>query len=438
MPKSKPTSVRTKSNRNIIQEGSKTIPISVFDNVLEQFDAAARKMKVDPNLLTLIKEPRRSTIANLPVVMDDGTTRLFTAYRVQHSIARGPAKGGIRFHQNVTLDEVQALAAWMTWKCAVVNIPFGGAKGGVVCDPHKMSEGELERLTRRYVADLIDLFGPDADIPAPDVGTGPRTMGWFMDTYAMKDNTSKLGVVTGKPLNLGGSHGRVEATGRGVMISTREAARHLGLELTQATASVQGFGNVGSVSARLLHELGVTFKYVSDVHGAISNPKGIDIPALIEYVEKNGSIVGYPGAKKVRPSDVLYGNVDILIPAALESQVTAKNAHRIRCRILAEGANGPVTPNADRILKKNKVMVIPDILCNAGGVTVSYFEWVQNRIGYYWGEDEVNRRLEEKMVAAFHDVLDVSLAHKATMRIAAFMLAIQRVADVVHQRGIYS
>jgi glutamate dehydrogenase len=222
------------------------------------------------------------------------------------------------------------------------------------------------------------------------------------------------------------------------MISTREAARHLGLELTQATASVQGFGNVGSVSARLLHELGVTFKYVSDVHGAISNPKGIDIPALIEYVEKNGSIVGYPGAKKVRPSDVLYGNVDILIPAALESQVTAKNAHRIRCRILAEGANGPVTPNADRILKKNKVMVIPDILCNAGGVTVSYFEWVQNRIGYYWGEDEVNRRLEEKMVAAFHDVLDVSLAHKATMRIAAFMLAIQRVADVVHQRGIYS
>lgn len=438
MPKSKSARATIKSRRGMIQEGSKTIPISVFANVLKQFDAAARKLKIDPNLLAFIKEPRRSTIAKLPVVMDDGTTRIFTAYRVQHSIARGPAKGGIRFHQGVTLDEVQALAAWMTWKCAVVNIPFGGAKGGVVCDPHQMSESELERLTRRYVADLIDLFGPDTDIPAPDVGTGPRTMGWFMDTYAMKDNKSNLGVVTGKPLNLGGSQGRLEATGRGVMISTREAARHLGIELTQATASVQGFGNVGSISARLLHELGVTFKYVSDVHGAIYSPNGIDIPSLIKYVEEKGSIVGFPGARKARPKDVLYGKVDILIPAALENQITAENADRIRCRILAEGANGPVTPNADRILKKNKTMVVPDILCNAGGVTVSYFEWVQNRIGYYWSEEEVNRRLEEKMVAAFHDVLNVSLAHKATMRIAAFMLAIQRVADVVHQRGIYS
>ncbi len=424
--------------RSIVQRKDVTIPISVFANVMKQFDAAAKKLKLDPALLEFMKTPRRSTIVNLPVKMDDGTYRMFTGFRVQHSVARGPAKGGIRYHPDVTLDEVQALASWMTWKSAVVNIPFGGGKGGIVCDPDKLSSGELERLTRRYVADMMDIFGPDKDVPAPDVGSGPRVMGWFMDTYSMREGYSVPGVVTGKPINLGGSLGRVEATGRGVMITTREAAKHLRLDLGGATASVQGFGNVGSVSARLLHELGVRFRYVSDVHGAIHHPDGIDIGELIKYCDQKKTIVGFPGARKVKSSDVLYADVDILIPAALENQITDRNAGQIRCRVLAEGANGPTTPEADTILSKNGVLVIPDILCNAGGVTVSYFEWVQNRIGYFWSEEEVNRRLEEKIVAAFSDVLELSIAHKVSMRIAAFMLAISRVLDVIQTRGIYA
>jgi len=424
--------------RSIVQRKDISIPISVFGNVMKQFDAAAGKLKLDPSLREFMKVPRRSTIVNLPVQMDDGSFRIFTAYRVQHSIARGPAKGGIRYHPDVTLDEVQALASWMTFKCAVVNIPFGGGKGGIVCDPHKLSQGELERLTRRYVADMMDMFGPDRDVPAPDVGTGPRVMGWFMDTYSMREGHSVPGVVTGKPISLGGSRGRVEATGRGVMISTREAAKHLKLHLNGATASVQGFGNVGSVSAKLLHDLGVKFVYVSDVNGAIHDPDGIDIHELIAYVEKKKTVVGFPGVKKVKPDDVLFADVDILIPAALENQITDRNARKINCKILAEGANGPTTPEADVILEKKGTLVIPDILCNAGGVTVSYFEWVQNRIGYFWSEEEVNRRLEEKMVAAFGDVLEMSLQHKVSMRIAAFMLAITRVLEVVQLRGIYA
>ncbi|MDF1544630.1 MAG: Glu/Leu/Phe/Val dehydrogenase [bacterium] len=405
---------------------------------MKQFDAAAKKLKMDSSIMDFIKMPRRSTIVNLPVRMDDGSFKMFKAYRVQHSIARGPAKGGLRYHPDVTLDEVQALASWMTWKCAVVNIPFGGGKGGVVCDPNKLSEGELERLTRRYVADMIELFGPDDDIPAPDVGTGPKVMAWFMDTYAMRENRSVPGVVTGKPISLGGSLGRVEATGRGVMLCTREAAKHLKIDLSQATAAVQGFGNVGSIGAKLLHDLGVTFTHVSDVHGAIHNPKGINIDDLIKYLHAKKSIIGFPGTKTVRPDAVLFAKVDILIPAALENVITEKNADKVRARIVAEGANGPTTPEADKILAKNNIFVIPDILCNAGGVTVSYFEWVQNRIGYFWPEDEVNRRLEEKMVAAFQDVLEVSKKNRATMRIAGFMVAIMRVVDVVEQRGIYS
>jgi glutamate dehydrogenase (NAD(P)+) len=424
--------------RTIVQRKTTTIPISVFGNVMRQFDAAAAKMKIDRQLLEFIKMPRRSTIMNLPVQMDDGTYRMFKAFRVQHSIARGPAKGGIRYHPDVTLDEVQALASWMTWKCAVVNIPFGGGKGGIVCNPDELSAGELERLTRRYVADMVDLFGPDDDVPAPDVGTGPRVMAWFMDTYSMRENRSVPGVVTGKPINLGGSLGRSEATGRGVMITTREAARHLNLDLTNATASVQGFGNVGSISAKLLQREGVRFTYVSDVTGAIHNPDGIDIDRLIKHVEKKKSVLGFPGCKKVRPSEVLTADVDILIPAALENQITRANAGKLRCKILAEGANGPTTPEADDILAKKGVFVIPDILCNAGGVTVSYFEWVQNRIGYFWTEEEVNRRLEEKMVVAFNDVLEMAKKNQVTMRIAAFMLAIARVIDVVQLRGIYS
>ena len=430
--------IKRKHSRGVVSVTDKTIPISVFENVMKQFDAAAKKLNLDTNLREFMKMPRRSTIAKLPVQMDDGSFKMFTGYRVQHSIALGPAKGGIRYHPGVNLDEVQALASWMTWKCAVVNIPFGGGKGGVTCDPYSMSESELERLTRRYVADMIDLFGPDVDIPAPDVGTGPRVMAWFMDTYSMKGSRSEPAVVTGKPLILGGSQGRVEATGRGVMLCTREAAKHLKIDLSNATAAVQGFGNVGSVSARLLYQLGVKLTHVSDVHGAIHNPKGIDIPKLIKYVEENKKIVGFPGARKTKPSETLYADVDILIPAALENQITAANADHVRCKILAEGANGPVTPEADAILKRSKILVIPDILCNAGGVTVSYFEWVQNRIGYFWSEEEVNRRLEEKLVAAFNDVLQVSVKHRTTLRIAAFMVAIQRVAEVIRLRGVYS
>ncbi len=423
-------------SRSIVQRKNTTIPISVFGNVMKQVDAAAKKMKIEPALLEFMKVPRRSTISNLPVRMDDGSMKMFTAYRVRHSIVRGPAKGGIRFHPGVTLDEVQALASWMTWKCAVVNIPFGGAKGGVICDPNQLSEGELERLTRRYVADFSDVVGPEIDIPAPDVGTGPKVMSWFMDTYSMRENRPVPGVVTGKPIVLGGSQGRNEATGRGVMIATREAARHQGLYLPKTTAAVQGFGNVGSISAKLLHDLGVKFTHVADVTGAIYDPHGIDIDALIAYVAKTKSVLGFPGAKKIKPQDVLYANVDILIPAALENQITEKNAHRVRAKIIAEGANGPTTPEADAILEKNGILVIPDILCNAGGVTVSYFEWVQNRIGYFWSEEEVNRRLEEKMVAAFGDVLNTATTNKASMRIGAFMLAIARVSEVVRLRGI--
>lgn len=431
-------STKARHPRSVVQRKDISIPISVFGNVIKQFDAAAKKLKLDPSLREFMKAPRRSTIVNLPVQMDDGSFRIFTAYRVQHSIARGPAKGGIRYHPDVTLDEVQALASWMTFKCAVVNVPFGGGKGGIVCDPHKLSQGELERLTRRYVADMMHLFGPDRDVPAPDLGTGPQVMGWFMDTFSMREGHSVPGVVTGKPINLSGSRGRAEATGRGVMISTREAAKHLKLHLNGATAAVQGFGNVGSVSAKLLHDLGVKFVYVSDVNGAIHNPDGIDVHELTAYVEKKKTVVGFPGVKKVKPDDVLFADVDILIPAALENQITDRNARKVNCRILAEGANGPTTPEADVILEKKGILVIPDILCNAGGVTVSYFEWVQNRIGYFWSEEEVNRRLEEKMVAAFGDVLEMSLQHKVSMRIAAFMLAITRVLEVVQLRGIYA
>jgi len=422
----------------IVSKKDTTLPISIFGNVLKQVDAAAEKLKLDSTLVEFIKLPRRSTIAMLPVRMDDGTYRMFTSYRVQHSIARGPAKGGIRYHPGVTLDEVQALAAWMTWKCAVVNIPFGGGKGGIICDPNKLSVGELERLTRRYAADMMHLFGPNTDVPAPDVGTGPQIMAWIMDTVSMREAHAEPGVVTGKPLVLGGSLGRVEATGRGVMITVREAAKRIGLKLKGATATVEGFGNVGSISAKLLGQLGVKFLYVSDVGGALHNPGGIDIPALIKHVEQKKTVAGFKGARKADPNDVLFADVDIVIPAALENRITEQNAQNIKCKIIAEGANGPTTPEADAILLKKKVLIIPDILCNAGGVTVSYFEWVQNRIGYFWTEDEVDRRLEEKMEMSFQDVWSVKEEYKTTLRIAAYILAIKRVIEVVGLRGIYS
>jgi len=415
-----------------------TIPVSTFENVMKQFDQAAEKINVDKGLLDFLKYPKRSTIVKLPVRMDDGSFKMFTGYRVQHSTVRGPGKGGIRFHPDVSLDEVQALASWMTWKCAVVKIPFGGAKGGIQCDPSQMSQGELERLTRRYTASLLDLFGPETDIPAPDVNTGEQTMAWIMDTFSMHAQNTQTAVVTGKPVILGGSNGRREATGRGVVITIREALKHIEIKPENSTAAVQGFGNVGSVAAQHLHKLGVSVTHICDVKGAIYNSGGINIKSLIKYVEKNRCVVGFPEAEPFDKNELLYADVDILVPAALENQITEENAGLVKAKIIAEGANGPVTPDADPILEKNGVFVIPDILCNAGGVTVSYFEWVQDRQGYFWTKKSVNEKLERFMTRSFKDVLKVALKNKVHLRLAAFMVAIERVADVVKLRGIYA
>jgi glutamate dehydrogenase (NAD(P)+) len=409
-----------------------------LENAHIQFEEAAARLKLDPAFLQIIKEPRRATIVKLPVQMDDGTVRIFTGYRVQHSIIRGPAKGGIRYHPDVTLQEVTALAAWMTWKCAVVGIPFGGGKGGIVCDPTTMSKSELERLTRRYVADLIDVLGPESDVPAPDVNTNEQTMAWIMDTYSMHARHTVTSVVTGKPLALGGSAGRREATGRGVLFCVREAAKRIGLDLKKATVVVQGFGNVGSVAADLLSKDGAKIVAVSDVGGGIQNPEGLDVPALIAHVAKNRTVAGFPGSTPLDGKKLLEIPCDVLIPAALENQITNANAGRVSARIVAEGANGPTTPQADKILNKNGVLVVPDILANSGGVTVSYFEWVQDRQGLFWREEEVNSRLEQMMVDAFHDVARVADEHKVSFRIAAFMLAIKRVVDAIQLRGVYA
>jgi glutamate dehydrogenase (NAD(P)+) len=409
-----------------------------LENARLQFEEAAARLKLDPAFIQIIKEPRRATIVKLPVQMDDGSFRVFTGYRVQHSIIRGPAKGGIRYHPDVTLEEVMALAAWMTWKCAVVGIPFGGGKGGIACDPAKMSRAELERLTRRYVADLIDVIGPESDVPAPDVNTNEQTMAWIMDTYSMHARHTVTSVVTGKPLALGGSAGRREATGRGVLIVTREAAKRIGLSLKGARVVVQGFGNVGSVAADLLAKEGALIIAVSDVQGGITNPKGLDIPAVIAYAAKRKSVVGFSGSTPIDGKKMLELPCDILIPAALENQITHSNAPRIQARIIAEGANGPTTTKADKILNKAGVTVIPDILVNSGGVTVSYFEWVQDRQGLFWPEEEVNDRLEHIMVNAFRDVAQMAEEHKVSLRVAAFMLAIKRVVDAITLRGVYA
>jgi len=419
---------------------SDDLQISSFKNMMTQFDEAARRLHIDPRFLDLIKLPRRSVIVQLPVQMDNGTFKMFTGYRVQHSIMRGPAKGGIRYHPDVSLDEVQALAAWMTWKCAVVGIPFGGAKGGVACDPEKMSRGELERLTRRYTADLMDEIGPEKDVPAPDVNTNSQTMAWIMDTYSMHARHTVTSVVTGKPIELGGSRGRREATGRGVLFCVQEAAKHLKLNLRGAKIAVQGFGNVGSVAADLLAKEGSKIIAATDVHGGVYNPAGFDMPKLLDYVQKspNKTVARFPGSRPITNEELLKLECDVLIPAALENQITEENAHEIRCKILAEGANGPTTPAADAILDKMGVFIIPDILCNAGGVTVSYFEWVQDRMGFFWEEDEVNARLDLIMRRSFAEVLKLSLEHKVNMRIAAFMLSIKRVWDAMVMRGIYA
>jgi glutamate dehydrogenase (NAD(P)+) len=403
-----------------------------------RFDLAAQKLNLDEGLWKVLRYPTRELIVHIPVAMDNGTLEVFTGFRVQHSIARGPSKGGIRYAPDVTLDEVRALAAWMTWKCAVVNIPFGGAKGGVICDPHKMSIGELERMTRRYTAELFEFIGPEKDVPAPDVNTNEQTMAWIMDTYSMHMRQTVTAVVTGKPINIGGSRGRREATGRGIMIVCDEAIRKLGLRPESTRVIVQGFGNVGSNAALLMAQAGYKIIGIIEVTGSLYNKNGIDVVALSAYRQKHGTLAGFPGAESADPAELLVTDCDILIPAATENQITSRNADRIKCKILAEGANGPTTASADEILAEKGVFVIPDILCNAGGVTTSYFEWVQDRQGYFWKESFVNEQLETIMVAAFEDVVRYAQTHSVNNRIAAYMLAIDRVAYTIRQRGIYA
>jgi glutamate dehydrogenase (NAD(P)+) len=403
-----------------------------------RFNFAAQKLNLDEGLWKVLQYPNRELIVHIPVSMDNGKLEVFTGFRVQHSIARGPAKGGIRYGPDVTLDEVRALASWMTWKCAVVNIPFGGAKGGVICDPHKMSMGELERMTRRYTAELMEFIGPEKDVPAPDVNTNEQTMAWIMDTYSMHKRKTVTAVVTGKPINIGGSRGRREATGRGIMIVCDEAVKKLGLRPEDTRVIVQGFGNVGSNCARLMAQSGYKVIGVIEVDGAIYNKHGLDTEALWQYREQNRGIANFSEAEKVDPDELLLTECEILVPAATENQITSQNADRVKCRILAEGANGPTTAAADEILAEKKVFIIPDILCNAGGVTTSYFEWVQDRQGYFWKESVVNEQLEDIMVSAFGDVVRFAETHSVNNRIAAYMLAIDRVAYTIRQRGIYA
>ena len=409
-----------------------------WESQAARFDLAAHKLNLDEGLWKVLRYPTREIILHIPVQMDDGHLEVFTGFRVQHSIARGPAKGGIRYAPDVTLDEVRALASWMTWKCAVVNIPFGGAKGGVICDPHRMSVGELERMTRRYTAELVEFIGPEKDVPAPDVNTNEQVMAWMMDTYSIHMRQTVTAVVTGKPINIGGSRGRREATGRGVLIVCDQAIKKLGLSRESSRVVVQGFGNVGSNAARLMAAAGYRIIGLDEVGGGLYNRNGIDVEALWEYRQKNGTIQGFPGAEKCPAGELLTNDCEILIPAATENQITSRNVDRVKCRILAEGANGPTTAAADEVLAEKKVFVIPDILANAGGVTTSYFEWVQDRQGYFWKESLVNEQLEGIMVSAFDDVVRYAETHSVNNRIAAYMLAIDRVAYTIKQRGIYA
>ena len=402
-----------------------------------QFDQAADHLKLEAGLREVLRRPKRQMVVSIPVKMDDGSLKVFEGYRVQHNIARGPAKGGIRYHPNVSLDEVKALAAWMAWKTAVVNIPFGGGKGGVICDPRKMSQAELERMTRRYVSEILPIIGPDRDIPAPDVYTDPQTMAWVMDTYSMTVGYSCLGVVTGKPVSLGGSEGRNEATARGCLFVAQEACRVKRMHLRGATVAVQGFGNAGGIAARLFHEQGAKIIAVSDSRGGIVNPRGLDPIKAIQHKEKHGSVVALPGTSRLRNEEVLELKCDILIPAALENVITAENASNIKAKIIAEAANGPVTPMADDILHRKGVFVVPDILANAGGVTVSYFEWVQDLQNFFWEEGEVNKKLEVIMKRAFREVHETSQKYRVNMRVAAYILAVGRVAEATLVRGLF-
>ena len=403
-----------------------------------RFDLAARKLNLDDGIWKVLRYPTREIIVHIPVQMDDGSIEVFTGYRVQHSVARGPAKGGIRFAPEVSLDEVRALASWMTWKCAVVNIPFGGAKGGVICDPKHMSQGELERMTRRYTAELIPFIGPEKDVRAPDMNTNEQTMAWIMDTYSMHMGQTVTSVVTGKPVNLGGSRGRREATGRGISVCCDESLKYLGLTVEGCRVIVQGFGNVGSNAAQLLYKKGYTIIGIVEYDGAVMNEDGLDIPALIEHRAKAGTINGFSKGTACGKLELMTRECEILIPAATENVITSENAADLRCKILCEGANGPTTVVADQILEEKKVFVVPDILANAGGVTASYFEWVQDRMGYFWTEAEVNQRLDAIMSESFKDVVGYAESHQVNNRIAAYMLAIDRVAYTTKQRGMYA
>jgi glutamate dehydrogenase (NAD(P)+) len=410
---------------------------TAWENALQQFSIAAGVLHLDPSIARILGKCQLELTVNFPVKRDDGTVDMFTGYRVHHNGARGPTKGGIRFHPDVTLDEVRALAMWMTWKCAVTNLPYGGAKGGVIVDPAKLTPRELERLTRRYATEISLIMGPESDIPAPDVNTNAQIMAWMMDTYSMHKGYSVPAVITGKPISMGGSQGRREATGRGVSIATREIARRIGMDLKGATVAVQGFGNVGSVSAYLVHDLGCKIVALSDVSGGIYNAKGIDPRDVLRYIAQKKFVAGYPGSEAVSNSELLELPVDILIPAALENQITEKNAANIKAKLIVEGANGPTTPEADVILNKRGAILAPDILANAGGVVVSYFEWVQDLQSFFWEEDEINANLERIMVKAFNDVMDTAERHKINMRTAALALAVQRVAEAIEVRGIY-
>jgi glutamate dehydrogenase (NAD(P)+) len=411
---------------------------SIFSAMLQEFDGAARILNLEPGIWKILTHPKRQITVSCPVQMDNGDIEVFTGYRVQYNITLGPAKGGIRYHPGVTLDEVTALAAWMTWKCAVAHIPFGGGKGGVICDPTRMSRRELEALTRRYVAEIIDAIGPEKDVPAPDVNTNDQVMAWIMDTYSMHVGHTETAVVTGKPIELGGSLGRQEATGRGVMIVARESAKHVGFDIKDAKVAIQGFGNVGSVTAALLAQIGARIVAVTDWKGGVYNEKGLDIGGLADHVRVHKTVAGFPAAEPLSNDELFRLEVDVLVPAALENQITMENAAGIRARVVVEGANGPTTPDAHRHLHERGILVVPDILANSGGVTASYFEWVQNRYGYFWTEAQVRERLEAKMCEAYSAVLDTALKYRVDLRTAAYIVAINRVATLTRIRGMYA
>jgi glutamate dehydrogenase (NAD(P)+) len=430
----------TKPNQALIRPDKDTFlsEENPFEAMMSRFDFAAQKLSLDPGHYKVLRSPEKQIIVSVPIARDNGEVEVYTGYRVLYNTSRGPAKGGIRFDTNVTLDEVKALAAWMTWKCAVVNIPFGGAKGGVVCDPFHLSNAELERITRRYTSAIIETLGPDSDVPAPDVNTNERVMAWIMDTYSMHKRHTVTAVVTGKPIEMGGSLGRREATGRGCMLVTREALKRLRMPVAGTRVAIQGFGNVGSIAAQLMEQLGLKVVAVSDKSGGVYNPDGLRIKEVLQHCRQKRFVADYKEADQITNEQLLTVDCDVLVPAAMENVITSKNARDIKARIICEGANGPTTANADKILEENGVFVIPDILANAGGVTVSYFEWVQDRGGYFWDEETVNQRLERIMVQSFDEVAGMAGRHGLNLRIGAYMLAIERVAAVHRLRGMYA